>query len=194
MNTNTNIEQLVAVDGYLTDPETGEVLGLSDRDEGFQVTDEASAEWVLGLRLDAEANLARNEAKRRAVLANLDAMDRREKARIAWLDHRFGPGLEEFAKARLAAGNCKTLYMASGSLGFRTIKGGLRVSDPVGAVAWAKTHGFTNAVKTSEAFMVSLLTPEQKDAATVDAALTDGAPFRVDEDRDVFTVKSEVNL
>lgn len=182
----------VLIDGLWTDPDTGEVLEI-DRKPDFQIVDDESAEWVLERFMNAELDKARIQAKRKALIENLDKQEADADRRIAGLHWRFGSDLEHYAATALEGQKTKTLKLAYGSLSFRSVKGGLRVNDKSAALVWAK--GFCpEAIKTTEEFQISLL-PDDKRAELVAKwrPALEGVvvqAFEVKPDETKFTVKT----
>lgn len=181
----------VVVDGFDVDTATGEIVGLADR-QAFEVTDEASAEWVLEKIMDAEVEAARHRMKLKAIADNLESQAKAADKRAEWLRVRFGHGLEAFARTRLEGQKCKTLKLTYGSVGFRTVKGGLRVTDPALALEVAVREGMVNAVKTTSAFQISLVTDDQRERLTA-LSLAGAAPgFDVKPDTEAVKIETGV--
>ena len=142
------------IDGLIINLETGEVIGQEQPE--FRVTDEASAEWVLERIMNAEADAARDRLKLKAVAERLEAAIKASEKRAEWFRGRYGSELEEFARVRLEGAKTKTLKLTWGSISFRSVKGGLRVSDPEAALKWAKQYA-PESVKVSESFQITKL-------------------------------------
>lgn len=158
---------VVEIDGYLCDEETGEILGLATPTPEFAVTDRASAEWVLDRILRAEADLAAVDHSpavihARAVIENADSIRAERRRRVDWLRRRFGAELGEFARRQLAGGKSRTWKSPVGAISLRTVRGGLRVVDAEAALRVARV-AYPHAVKRTEEFRVSLLTPDERD-------------------------------
>ena len=133
----------VEIDGALYDAETGEFLAFVDRAAAFAVVDQASAEWVLGKMLDAEAALAAvlqspEVLRAKAVLANAEALQKASASRLDSLHRRFDGELGDYARRELEGKKGRTLKTLLGSISLKTVKGGLRVADEAKALAWAK--------------------------------------------------------
>ena len=173
----TTIEQ----DGFIIDIETGEIIGLA-RPE-FHVIDADSADWVLEKILDAKANIAREDMKLKSIAENIESRKADQQRRIAYLEWKFGPELEQFAKEAVANQKTKTWKGVFGQLKFRTVKGGVRVSDPELAFETAKSQQWVEAIKTVESFQISKL----PDALKSEAASLPG--FEVKPDSEVFDIK-----
>ena len=177
----------VVIDGVIVDAETGEVVGLAQPE--FQVTDQASAEWVLEKIMDAELDAAREQMKLRALSENIQSKINRSNARAEWLRARFATELEVFARKELDGAKTKTWSSPFGKLALRTTKGGLRVLDKDLALAVAKSKGYTEAIKVSEEFQISKL----DDAHRADLeANPDGQAFILKPDEEKFEIKTGV--
>lgn len=171
---------------YIIDIETGEILGIK---EEFHVTDESSADWVLEKIMDAEANIARENMKLKAITENIESRKKEYQNKINFLKMRFGPELEQFAREQVEGGKSKTWKGSFGRLSFRSVKGGLRVVDKEEALTVAQVNGFTNAIKTTEEFQISKLTDAQREM--LEFKLPGG--FELKPDSEVFEIKSGVN-
>lgn len=169
---------------YIVDDETGEILGLQ---EEFHVTDEKSVDWVLEKMAEAEADILREQSLLETVTRNIESRKKEAERRRAFLAVRFGSELEDFARQSLTCEKSKTIKRPFGRLAFRTVKGGLRASDPEIALETAKALGWNNAIKVTESFQISKLTDDQKTYAELQAG------FVVLPDREVFDVKIGVS-
>jgi len=175
------------IDGVVIDAETGEVLGLEKPE--FQVTDQASAEWVLERIMEAELDAHRQSMKLKALTENVQAAINRANSRAEWLKARFATELEEFARKEVEGAKSKTWASPFGKLSFRTVKGGLRVLDKEAALVIAQQNGFTNAIKVTEEFQISKLTDAQREMLE---ARADGHAFIVKPDEEKFDIKTGV--
>lgn len=187
--------QAVLVDGVWYDAETGEALSL-DAKPGFQVTDEASADWVLERIMNAETEKARLETKRRAVIENLDRQVADAQRRVDGLHYRFDNELAHYAAGELEGKKTRTLNLAYGRLSFRTVKGGLRVKDQDEALEWARQE-CPEAVAVKLSFSISAVPEPMKEglAARLAGSGADDLARRAFElrpDEDRFTVKTGV--
>lgn len=161
---NAELQNTTVIDGFIIDIETGEVLGHEKQD--FRVTDEKSADWVLEKIMDVQCERARIAIKRKALLENLDSQDKDLQRREDWLQTRFGPDLESFAREQLKDAKTKTWKGTFGRLSFRTAGGGLKVADQDKALSWAK--GFApHTIKVVESFLISQLSADEKDSLKV---------------------------
>ncbi len=135
-------------EGYIYDIATGEVLGRIDLVDRWEVDSAEAAEWALELRSKIEGHLAGIDARRRALVAQLDALRREQERRLNWWDVRFRSSLVEFARSQLT-GKARTARFAWGSVAFRKRQGTNEIVDMAAAVEWAKEWA-PEAVKVSE--------------------------------------------
>jgi hypothetical protein len=155
MNTETiTTDTITTHDGYIVDPETGEVLGHTEASERFAVTDIESAEWVLSKMQEAQADVLAQRCRLDAIQSQMQAMIEDKARRCSYLEARFGHELEAFAARELEGGKSKTLKTPFGSLSFRTVPGSIRVVNVELAVVWAETFE-PKAVKVSKSVLVS---------------------------------------
>ncbi len=147
---------IIQHDLYLVDEATGEIVGHVEETERFHVHDQGSAEWVLSKWFEADSELAALEARKKVLLANIDAMQRDHQRRLDWLNLRFGDELREWARTELEGSKSRTLKTVFAKLSFRKLKAKLLVHDEEKAVAWAKVNQ-PQAVKTTEKLLVSML-------------------------------------
>jgi hypothetical protein len=143
---------IVIHNGFLVDADTGEVLGLASTPERFDVTDLASAEWVLNKMSECDAEEMGIEARIKAVTENLNSDLRQTRGRREYLMGRFGEGLKAFAHFDQGLGKRRTTSTAFGKLSFRTTPESIEIVDMALAVEWAKTNA-PDAVKTVESVL-----------------------------------------
>jgi len=134
----TDTGPAVDSDGWLYDPETGEVVGRADVPEAFVVDTQEKAEWVLELRSRIEGDLAGVEARLRAVTQQLEAIRRRHVRRLAWWDWKFSSSLIGFARSCLT-GKARTARFGWGSVSFRRTPGTTQICDNAAAVEFVRT-------------------------------------------------------
>lgn len=154
---------LSVIDGYLVDPDTGEIHGLATVASDFHVTDIGAAEWVMQRLCETDAAIVGIDAKQRAILANLDAERRHQLARRKWIMGRFGPELEAFARANLK-GKVRTWRCAYGTVTFRKTQPGVEIVDEVKALAWVRYLDIPDSIKITQKIMLSVV----KDALVAD--------------------------
>ena len=152
-----------SIDGliYEVDDETGEILSVQPEAPKFVVDDADKAEWVLKRLQEQDAALDAIAHQKQAILDNLSTMESRINSKRTGLLFRFKQELEDFARANLPAGK-KSWVCAYGTVQFRSSPARLKVSDPAIALEWARSEAI-HAIKVSEEFQISKLTPEEKD-------------------------------
>ena len=185
----TNKETII-VDGYIVDAETGEVIGLAQKEE-FRVKDEDSFRWVMQKILESESKIAAidNSAEYKqaqAIIANADSMKKDAQRRLEWLLARFTNEIAEYAKPQLVKGS-RSLKTMFGTVAFRTKKGGLKVSNEELAIQWAERNA-PSAIKISKKFLISELSTTESVKA-----LGAGDAFYVAPDTETVTIKTGVD-
>jgi hypothetical protein len=154
------------MDGKYYEADSGEYVADAVA-EGFQIKDESSCNWVLQKYMDAEAQIAAvtgspEVLQAKAILANAEAIEKKLRNRLRWLDMRFTAELGEYARKMLTGKREKTYKTILGAISLRVKKGGLKVADKDLALEWAKKQLPENikdlAIKTEETFMISALT------------------------------------
>lgn len=101
----------------------------------FEITDTGKAAWVIGKLLDRAAQRDRLKEQFRR-------MDKELERDLQGLAYRFGAGLEEWLRCELAKlprrkEPPKSVKTLQGTLGSRTVKGGLSIADEAAVRAWA---------------------------------------------------------
>ncbi len=104
---------------------------------------------------------------------------------LAYLKALYEPHIQEYAKQRLEGQKTKTLTTPYGQISFRTVKGGLKVTDATLALDYAQLNGFTNAIKLSATFQISKLDPAQREL--LEAKVPEG--FEVVPDKEFMSIK-----
>lgn len=97
---------------------------------GFRVDSQDAAEWVIDKMIALEERAARLEAQYKAMKAAI-LRDRES------LDRRFSSELRAWAAENMSA-KSKTLHLLTGSVSFRTVRGGPRIQDHAEVLAWAR--------------------------------------------------------
>lgn len=135
------------VDGYVVDPETGEVLGFEEppqQKQDFEVVDVESAEWVMRKMLEADSAIkavdgAADVILARSILEQSDKLKAPHRKKIEWLQARFGHDLEMVARANLPKKG-KTWSCLYGSVSFRAVKAKLDIKVLDRACKWLAAH------------------------------------------------------
>lgn len=176
-------------DGYKIDPETGEVLEFNAPPE-FQVNDVEAFEWVMQKWQHEESEIVALEARKQAIIDNIDAMVRTHKQKVQSLKFRFENELAEFARNNMPKSK-KTFTTPYGSVAFRSTPEKLEATNEELALAWAKQH-CEQAVKVTEKFLISMVPDSTKSklmANETDAILNG---FQIKPAGETFTVKTGI--
>lgn len=114
----------------------GEVVDVIEpKGQSFAVTDRDTAEWVLEKMADDDAELAAIEARKAALVANLDAQATRiRRSRESW-ERRYGAQIEQVARDSLR-GKERTAVFDNGKVAFRKTQPRIVVGDHTAAARW----------------------------------------------------------
>lgn len=128
-------------DGWVYDPDTGEVLGHEQIPVVFEVRSSEDADWVLELRSEIEARLIALDIRQKALVDQIQTLKREQMRRLSWWEYRFGPSLVAFARTLLAGSKKRTAQFTWGKVAFRRSPGRTSILDMDAAVefvsAWA---------------------------------------------------------
>lgn len=152
-------------DNYFADAVTGEFVAFALPQE-FMVKDEDSCNWVLRKFLECESQINAIELSAevlaaKAIVANAEKMRKAHYARLNWLEHRFKPELGKYAEKMLDGKKERTWKTLWGAIALTKTKGGVKVQDAVGAVAWAEEN-CKDAVKVEKSFLISMVPDDLK--------------------------------
>jgi phosphoenolpyruvate synthase/pyruvate phosphate dikinase len=170
------------VDNFVVDQD-GVVLGEVVT-EGAIASQEA-LEVVLERMADVESQLVALKTKHEAIIENCRKLEVKKASYLAYLRGVYSNPIEAYAKSRLEGQKSRTLTTPYGQVSFRTVKGGLKVSDKGLALATAHKLGMVEAIKVTEEFQISKLTDEQRDA--IATTLPEG--FEMVPDRESMSIK-----
>jgi len=170
------------VDNFVVDQD-GVVLGEVVT-EGAIASQEA-LEVVLERMADVESQLVALKTKHEAIIENCRKLEVKKASYLAYLKSVYSNPIEAYAKSRLEGQKTRTLTTPYGQVSFRTVKGGLKVSDKGLALATAHKLGMVEAIKVTEEFQISKLTDEQRDA--IATTLPEG--FEMVPDRESMSIK-----
>jgi hypothetical protein len=154
------------IDGLLIDTETGEILdselkALVGDNAPFDVTDQDSLEWAMRKMMDADAELAKQEAILKALSDNQKAIVKRAESRAEWLKLRFGPSIEQFCKNNLSKGK-KSYSTPYGTVKFTASKGKFSVLDESAALSALYKHKLGDAIKVKESVLISEINDDDR--------------------------------
>jgi phosphoenolpyruvate synthase/pyruvate phosphate dikinase len=170
------------VDNFVVDQD-GVVLGEVVT-EGAIASQEA-LEVVLERMADVESQLVALKTKHEAIIENCRKLEVKKASYLAYLRGVYSNPIEAYTRSRLEGQKTKTLTTPYGQVSFRTVKGGLKVSDKGLALATAHKLGMVEAIKVTEEFQISKLTDEQRDA--IATTLPEG--FEMVPDRESMSIK-----
>ena len=171
------------IDNLVIDADSGEVLGNAIT-EGV-IDSHSSLEAVLEKIGEVEARLAAQQLRHQAILENCRKLEVKTASYLAYLKGIYNAPIEAYAKTRLEGQKTRTLTTPYGSVSFRTVKGGLKVTDKGMALATAHKLGMMEAIKVTEEFQISRLTDEQRDA--IATTLPEG--FEMVPDKETMSIK-----
>jgi hypothetical protein len=178
------MSQYNIIDNLVVDTETGEVLGNAISDAG-EISSQTALEAILEKLADVEGRLTAQQLRHQAILENCRKLEVRTASYLAYLKAQYEPHIEAYAKTRLEGQKSKTLTTPFGSVSFRTVRGGLKVVDPILALDYAQLNGFINAIKVSESFQISKLDPAQREL--IESKLPEG--FEMVADKETMSIK-----
>ena len=170
------------VDNFVVDLD-GVILGEVVTDGA--IASQEALEVVLERMADVESQLVALKTKHEAILENCRKLEVKKASYLAYLKGVYSNPIEAYAKSRLEGQKTKTLTTPYGQVSFRTVKGGLKVSDKGLALATAHKLGMVEAIKVTEEFQISKLTDEQRDA--IATTLPEG--FEIVPDRESMSIK-----
>ncbi len=109
---------------------------ITEKAEGFHITDEKSANWYLRKLANIEAEKQRIQAQTAKMIAELDAD-------ASGLKFLYEGELQEFVRAELTrkGGKKKTLHLLQATCAFRSVPASVRVADLNAALQYAKENG-----------------------------------------------------
>lgn len=171
--------ELIKLGDYWCDPDTGEVISLIVPKPDFQVTDADSAEWVLSKIEFAESEMFRLKTMLEKQVERLNSQIAQYKRHADFMKARFGPELEQFAKANLPKGK-KSWLGTHGAIKFRSTNERLDIADSEKALGWLKaTEGCQDAIKVTESVLKSAIPAPTAEKLKADPELRAIAGFEL---------------
>jgi phage host-nuclease inhibitor protein Gam len=185
MTKEKHMEQTYTIqENFVVDQASGEVLG-EVVDQAGAISSQEALEAVLERIGNVESQLVALQARHSAIIENCKKLEKRKENYLAYLKSVYSSPIEEYAKARLEGGKSKTLTTPYGSVSFRLVNGGLKVTDATQALEYAQSVGFTNAIKLSATFQISKLEPAQREL--LEARVPEG--FEYSPNREIMSIK-----
>jgi hypothetical protein len=149
---------LIRENGWVIDPNTGEVVGAYGWLENGTVESEQDL-WLLQKKmLEVDSLIIAEKAQLKRIQDMCAKRIKQLESRRTWMELKYGVPATEVARELLPR-NKKTYTSPYGEITFRTSKAKITFSDQSAAVAWARTYA-PDAIKTAESVLVSKLSPE----------------------------------
>jgi hypothetical protein len=171
-------------DGFIYRIDNGEIVGRNGDDEKpisevWSVDSDEAAEWVLEQRAMIESRILAINARKKAMMENLDALASKEMRRLSWLEWRFAPSLIAYARKKLR-GKERTAIFQAGRVSFRKTGGNNEIIDMKAAVEWMKEF-MPEKIKVKETVNITdlLEAKRQSDKWDEEEGITHPTPFLV---------------
>lgn len=185
---------LVQIDEYLYDEETGECAGLAN--PGYLpavLSTEDDLQHYLRQLLEAETRLQAEERRYESVLANVRKMVQRRRSQVQWLRRSYESQSGKIAETllpRKADGTLrtKTYRCPWGSVSLRETKPSLKIQEKDVALAFAKLE-CPDAVKVEESVLVSRIPDPVKALLMQDRTTAEAYGFHVTDGGNSVTVQ-----
>jgi hypothetical protein len=185
---------LVQIDEYLYDEETGECAGLAN--PGYLpavLSTEDDLQHYLRQLLEAETRLQAEERRYESVLANIRKMVQRRRSQVQWLRRTYESQSGKIAETllpRKADGTLrtKTYRCPWGSVSLRETKPSLKIQEKDVALAFAKLE-CPGAVKTEESVLVSRIPEPVREMLMNDSTTAEAYGFHITDGGNSVTVQ-----
>jgi len=152
MDTQSN-DELIRENGWVIDPNTGEVIGVYGWLEKGVVESEQDL-WILQKKmLDVDSLIIGERAQLKRIQEMCEKRIKTLESRRSWMELRYGVTATEVARELLPR-NKKTYTSPYGEITFRSSKAKVKFTNQEAAVAWARTFA-PDAIKTAETVLVS---------------------------------------
>ena len=154
----TDAKTIITDDGFIINPETGEILGNDNAPEVFKVQDQESLEWVMKKMQFAEFELKAAQDRKAAIVSNLDKDIKDRCNRVAWLNMRFSREIEDYVGKSIDGSPKRSVRTPYGTAGFRLSAGKVSIKEgrEEDALTWCLNHA-PDAVKVSKSVLISKL-------------------------------------
>lgn len=175
---------LVQIDEYLYDEETGECAGLANPGYLPSVLEtEDDLQHYLRRLMEAESRLQAEEKQYQSVLANVRKMVQRRRSQVEWLRRTYESQSGKIAETllpRKADGSfrTKTYRCPWGSVSLRETKPALKIQEKDVALAFVKME-CPDAVKVEESVLVSRISEPIKEMLMNDPTVAESFGFHI---------------
>jgi hypothetical protein len=151
-------DELIRENGWVIDPNTGEVVGVYGWLETGHVENEHDL-WILQKKiLEVDSLIVGEKAQLKRIQDMCAKRIKQLESRRDWMEIKYGVTATDVAR-HLLPRNKKTYTSPYGEITFRTSKPKITFSNQTSAVEWARTHA-VDAVKTVESVLVSKLSAQ----------------------------------
>lgn len=151
-------DELIRENGWIIEPNTGEVVGAYGWLENGAVETEQDL-WILQKKmLEVDSLLVAERAQLRRIQEMCEKRIKALESRRNWIELKYGVTATDVAR-RLLPRNKKTYTSPYGEITFRTSKAKINFTNKEAAVVWAKTYQ-PDAVKVAETVLVSKLSQQ----------------------------------
>ena len=188
-------DELIRENGWIIDPNTGEIVGVYGWLENGVVESEQDL-WILQKKmLEVDSLILAETAQLKHIQDMFTKRIKQLESRRTWMELKYGVSATEVAR-QLLPRNKKTYTGQYGEITFRTSKAKIKFTNQEAAVAWAKTYA-PDAVKVAESVLVSKLSQENvSDLLTYSQIRPDGCEITPEQEVVKFVglkVKEEDN-
>ncbi len=155
---NQNNDELIRENGWVIDPNTGEVVGAYGWLDNGIVESEQDL-WILQKKmLEIDSLIVGEKALLKRVQDLYNKRIKQLESKRNWMELKYGVSATNVARELLPR-NKKTYTGPYGEITFRTSKAKVKFTNQEAAVAWAKTFA-PDAIKTAESVLVSKIEPQ----------------------------------
>lgn len=148
--------------------------------ETFKIDSDEKAEWLLRKLANLEAEIERVTKQARAII---EKAENEKKHLLA----RFQVELEDHVRAKLNGTKGRSVKYLQGTVGFRTVPGGLRLTDTVAAMQYALGSDHEGLIESTPTLNRSLYRSLAEDALKATGEILPGC--EIAEPRETFTIK-----
>ena len=157
MDTQNN-DELIRENGWVIDPNTGEVIGVYGWLENGVVESEQDL-WILQKKmLDVDSLIIGERAQLKRIQEMCEKRIKALESRRSWMELKYGVTATDVARELLPR-NKKTYTSPYGEITFRSSKAKIKFTNQEAAVAWAKRYQ-PDAIKIAESVLVSKLSAQ----------------------------------
>jgi len=178
---NQNNDGLIRENGWVIDPNTGEVVGAYGWLETGAVESEQDL-WILQKKmLDVDSLIIGERAQLKRIQEMCEKRIKALESRRSWMELKYGVTATEVARELLPR-NKKTYTSPYGEITFRSSKAKIKFTNQEAAVAWDKCYQ-PDAIKVAESVLVSKLSAQSvSDLTTYEGIRPDGCEITPEQE------------